>query len=574
MLVFRKEQPVLYENVKKNVHYSNQTNTNTNTSFFNYDNISDSFKESIITKFIKPIETKLNLTFEKLHNLDSKVAKTFIDNSISAINSNLNSIKENIENIKSAEAFEPIADLGVKGFEVKIKFDRGLQLDITPDSTNYDMFFDIIRKYVFNYSEEWPPKIENWSYFKYDTIPRKLCCFYWPLYGYIKALFHDDFRGNVEIIDLFVLTKMRTYCEDFFDLKPKQTVSIQQTKSKKKKKNRGGNPGQGNPGQGNPRQGNPGQSNPGQGNPKQGNPKQGNPGQGNPIQGNPGQGNPGQGNPGQLGYNNKKTIISSSAIGCNVNKLKIAKTALERTKIKVYGGDTTEYLALRNIVTTQIKKFNENELIFIDGKGMSIKDFILSKNPGRTNDYLVTDGVSKQDIKKFCQNFIKPSENDIIIFDPFTNSTFTYNNLRKWFGIKDEIGYIDIKATSGSQKQPKTKPIIIPIDDVCNIIINALKEFKEKYPLPTPMWKLEANELKGIRTRFMKLLSFLFTSMQKMYEDVKIKNVKDFGKNENLGNVKIFYKKLLNSINIEENIEKKKKLIILKDEVEANMKTF
>ena len=544
MLVFRKEQPVLYENVKKNVHYSNQTNTNTNTSFFNYDNISDSFKESIITKFIKPIETKLNLTFEKLHKLDSKVAKTFIDNSISAINSNLNSIKENIENIKSAEAFEPIADLGVKGFEVKIKFDRGLQLDITPDSTNYDMFFDIIRKYVFNYSEEWPPKIENWSYFKYDTIPRKLCCFYWPLYGYIKALFHDDFRGNVEIIDLFVLTKMRTYCEDFFDLKPKQTVSIQQTKSKKKKKNRGGNPGQGNPGQGNPKQGNPGQ------------------------------GNPGQGNPGQLGYNNKKTIISSSAIGCNVNKLKIAKTALERTKIKVYGGDTTEYLALRNIVTTQIKKFNENELIFIDGKGMSIKDFILSKNPGRTNDYLVTDGVSKQDIKKFCQNFIKPSENDIVIFDPFTNSTFTYNNLQKWFGIKDEIGYIDSKATSGSQKQPKTKPIIIPIDDICNIIINALKEFKEKYPLPTPMWKLEANELKGIRTRFMKLLSFLFTSMQKMYEDVKIKNVKDFGKNEKLGNVKIFYKKLLNSINIEENIEKKKKLIILKDEVEANMKTF
>ena len=83
------------------------------------------------------------------------------------------------------------------------------------------------------------------------------------------------------------------------------------------------------------------------------------------------------------------------------------------------------------------------------------------------------------------------------------------------------------------------------------------------------MWKLEANELKNVRTRFMKLLSYLLMSMQKMYEDVKRKNVKDFGKNENIESVKIFYKSLVDSIRLEENVEKKKKLILLKDSVEA-----
>ena len=124
------------------------------------------------------------------------------------------------------------------------------------------------------------------------------------------------------------------------------------------------------------------------------------------------------------------------------------------------------------------------------------------------------------------------------------------------------------------KKKEKAKYQRYPLNDPCNIITNALKEFKEKYPLPTPMWKLEENELKEIRNRFMKLLSFLFFSMQKMYEDVKNKNIKDFGKNEKTENIKIFYKGLLNSIKNEENVEKKKKLIILKDEVEANLATY
>ena len=190
MLVFRKEQPTVYENAKINSKYISQNNKN--TSFLNHDDIPDSYKESIVTNFIKPIETKLNITFEKLNKLNSPEVTSIINNTISAINSNLKSIKENIENVKTSEAQESIADLGLKGIEVKIKFDRGLQLDITPDSENYEMFFDIIRKYVFNYSGDWPPTMDKWSYFKYDT--RQLCCFYWPLYGYIKSLFHDALK--------------------------------------------------------------------------------------------------------------------------------------------------------------------------------------------------------------------------------------------------------------------------------------------------------------------------------------------------------------------------------------------
>ena len=48
------------------------------------------------------------------------------------------------------------------------------------------------------------------------------------------------------------------------------------------------------------------------------------------------------------------------------------------------------------------------------------------------------------------------------------------------------------------------------------------------------MWKLEDDDLKGIRTRFMQLFSFLLLSMQKMYENVILKNSGDFSKNKDV----------------------------------------
>ena len=83
------------------------------------------------------------------------------------------------------------------------------------------------------------------------------------------------------------------------------------------------------------------------------------------------------------------------------------------------------------------------------------------------------------------------------------------------------------------------------------------------------MWKLSNDELKGVRTRFMKFLSFLLASFQKMYENIKTKNSKDFGKNKNSEETKAFYNNLLETIKLEENDEKKKKLILLKNSVEA-----
>jgi uncharacterized protein YcbK (DUF882 family) len=113
------------------------------------------------------------------------------------------------------------------------------------------------------------------------------------------------------------------------------------------------------------------------------------------------------------------------------------------------------------------------------------------------------------------------------------------------------------------------------------------------------MWKLQPDELKGIRTRFMKLLSFLLLQFKKMYESILIKydlsyvaqnksklalknkntkknsneNSKDNSNDNiytpnNLEEIQKFYSNLLKSIDIESDPDKKEQLNIVKKEFE------
>ena len=206
-----KQRPVVEQQVittdSSSVSYkgSQTTNKEKNISYLEYSDIPEEYRLDIITKFIKPIETNFNITFSKLKELDSPEANEIIKKNILVIKDYITDISSNLEKLKLVEAQTSIENIGIRGvFEMKLKMDKGLQINITPDSENYEVFFNIIRKYVFKYrGSEWPPDISKYQYFEYNNSEMELCCFYWPLYGYIKTLFHSDFRGTVELTDLF-----------------------------------------------------------------------------------------------------------------------------------------------------------------------------------------------------------------------------------------------------------------------------------------------------------------------------------------------------------------------------------
>ena len=566
MFVVKKRPPVETEHqiVGQNNQPYQSRNGVSETSYLKYEDIPEEYRNNIVEKFITPIETKLNFTFEKLHNLGSKEALDIIKSSMTTINGNLKDISDNLDRIRLAEARAGIADLGLKGFEMSLKLDKGLQLDITPDSEHYEIFFNIVRKYVFSYNgSEWPPSINNHEYFKYDSSSKELCCFYWPLYGYIKTLFHRDFKGDVDLTDLFLLSKMRSYCKDFFPKAAPQQKREQKSQSQSQSQSR---------------------SQSGRRRRRGGDPP--NPGRNRGRQGQQNRGRQGQQNRGRQGQPERKTqpttststslsnkLISSNSQGCNPAKLskvesslKKATVALEKSNVvlSVDGAkvSTNEYDSLRQIVHRYIRNRTDKELIY---GGKSVEEFIKEQNQGKTFTYPAED-ESQEDKRAKCKN-LSIGSSDPVILDPLTGTAFTYSNLQNWFNPKTKEITEPIPA-QGSRRAG-TKKHTVKYTDPCNYIPHCISKFQEKYPLPSPMWKLQQDELQGVRNRFMKLLTFLLVSLQKMYENIKRKNIGDFSKNEEVDKIQKFYDELLLSIEQERDQDKKQKMTHLKNSVEA-----
>ena len=559
MFVVKKRPPQTNQlpNVQYGVHVTHAPSSGSSgkTSYLSYDDIPKSYRDNIETKLILPIETKLTFTLDKLKTLGTKDSQDDIGIITKTIDTNLSDINKNIESIRLAEARVDIANLGLRGFQMKVDFTKGLQLEIVPGSDNYEMFFDFIRKYVFLYKDsEWPPNINKYEYFKYNSSSRELCCFYWPLYAYVKTLFHNDFKGNVDLLDLFSLPSMQKYCTDFFKKQIHKPLVTTSTKKKGQsggdnKRNKGQGRGQGNRGQGKSQ----GQGNRGQGNRKTNTFK-------------------------PLTVSNK--MVSAEAQGCEPSKLSQVEVSLRRTILtsNVSGAIVdrdTEYNALQRIVRTYIRNLKETDLL-VGGK--SIETFIMDLNPNAPVDFYPdeTESRSKEKIKEKCHGKVKITGDTKCIIDPLLGVVFTYDNLKAWFTPSPTTQSVEVvNKKTGKKKKTGTKKI--DFVDPCNILINSINMFKENYPLPSPMWKLEMDDLKGIRERFMKVLSFLLITLREMYERLKQENIgsikenigsiKDNRKSEN--EVRSFYSKLIQSIENEQDNTKKQQMIRLQDSIEA-----
>jgi hypothetical protein len=255
-------------------------------------------------------------------------------------------------------------------------------------------------------------------------------------------------------------------------------------------------------------------------------------------------------------------MISSDSQSCDPSKLQRVESSLRRTYIILgdntessFAKRTNEYDALRHIVQKHMKDLTDEQLMYT---GESIEDFVMSQAKD-SFDY-PSEYDTKLEINEQCKG-VSISSTEYVILDPYTGSLITYGNLKSWFGT-EEYSY----KTKTNKGKNITKQI--SLNDPCNILARGFKRYKTEYPLPSPMWRLQAEELKGVRTRFMKLLSFLLLSLEKMYEDVKSRNTKNFEDGE-MKQAKEFYKNLLKSIKLESDSEKKKKLIDLKNSVEA-----
>ena len=525
----------------------------TQNSFFkdkNYSEINTNDKENIIKKIINPEKDKIKNALYKLEKIGEK---NKINSILETIEKNLHKIKNTQHEIKKMEATSELINSDIADITPYVHFD-GVGLNVTPGRDYYEMFFDIVRRYVFLYKEnlKWPPSENDFNLFKYDDKnSRELCCFYWPMYAFVKFQFHKDFNDNkVPFNDIFKLKSMRSYCEDFFikktDEKQKQKQKNQYSKFRyppgmmippfELQKQKGGGNGEKKPE--NKKEQNKGK--------KPENKKEQNKGK-NPE--------------------NKETkvIVYSDAKGCNSNKLQFIKNELRETKYKLQNKiEKTEYTMLNEIVRNYIKNLKENEIIYKHG---SVINLIKSIDDVNIDDYSLGEYKHKDDdckSKKFEMN------NPSCFFDPLTGSIFTYNELKAWFHKKVE------------GKNP----------NVCEILDNCYNRFKSEYPLASPMWKLQENELTGIRDRLLILIKFILRELENMYIDIQktfekksqgedkkidqeqtsqqIEKNEENKENKMIENIRNMYNKLIYDISLETDENTKNEMIKLKKNIEMD----
>ena len=493
------------------------------TSYINYDDIPEEHRNNLILNFITPIQKNINIAFQQLKTLGSPDALDIINKKIINIKDNLKNINANIGKIQTSEATALFSDIEIKSFSVDITINQGLQLNLIPGTEKYDMFFNIVRKYIFNYKDEkWPPSEDKIKYFMYNDTEKQLCCFYWPLYGFIKYLFDTDFNGKTDLNDLFVLSNMQKYCKDFFIRAPKNTSQPGQQGKKGKKgqimpqilwQSTGGDP------QNDLKKPKPNDDK------KTGEYKKPNDDKKLGEYKKPNDDK-------KLGEykkekdenekkeNERHKPVSDAAMNCNYLKLNKVERILKESKINIKVGNkytgSNEYAELNKIVTKYIKDLKETDLI-VGGK--TIQEFIQNNNKNKSFNFTITD--SNHLINNNCKNMVI-NESELVFIDPLIGSTATYKNLTDWFGYKKEHIKKDQTVTQIPGMQKKQKEVL-EYKDPCNVIKNSYNMYISNYTLPSPMWKLQPDELKGIRTRFMKLLSFLLLQFKKMYESILIK---------------------------------------------------
>ena len=490
----------IYEQKKnteiKSTNSRNISSTNSrNISDINKDHtssINENYKNIIKNKFIEPLYKELDNAFIQIQKINDN-KKENSKQMYKKIVSYKKDLEENIKKLRNIMISSSIVSSQFSSLiNFSIKLEKGIQLKIRPETENYDIFFDIVRKYVFQYKEyyKWPPTEENYNFFM-EGDTKELCCFYWPLYGFVKNIIHNDFKeNNILLFDLYSLQKMNTYCMDFFSKgKTSSTTNIIIKGKNKKKEGRkyGGDK------QSNSKQSNPKQSNSKQSNPKQSNPKQSNSRQSNPKQSNSRQSNPKQSNSRQI----DKPIFESTK-QCNTTKLNEVRQALKNTKIYLENKNVSqsingikvelnEFQALENIVKIYIRKNISDEGVGLFVNNYSINDFL---NKYKKNDaYDIYLDKSKLDDRNYLYDNFKDIkltiEPDTPVFvEPFTKSIFRYKDIQYWFPestIKSSVNTGTInKKTSKSIYKEQTKafntyPLIV--------ISRAIKKFKDNYKL-------------------------------------------------------------------------------------------
>ena len=395
MFVLKKRQPQI---IKENIQDNNYKKNSETISYSNYEDILKADRENIENNILLPVKNNIRNTIDKLKILKTKESNNLIKNIFTTINSYLKDIDKNINTINLAEARSEIIDIGLKVIPLKFEFTKGLQLNIIPNTDNYEMFFDIIRRYVFLYKgEKWPPDINDYEYFMYNSDSKELCCYYWPLYAYVKTLFHDDFRGTVDMLDLFSLKKMQNYCTDFFQKKKdKSSLQIISSGKNKKGKQRGGG------GENKEKT-------------KELNKKQTNTQKIDTFK----------------QSNNSNKMVSRNSLLCNQNKLNKVKNALKKTIISsnIDGlniDKETEYEALNRIVRKYIRGLEENDLLV---NANSIEEFIKSNTKDSINELDEVSSnlyniISKKIDNKMKETFyekcihIRIDKNTNCLFDP------------------------------------------------------------------------------------------------------------------------------------------------------------
>ena len=224
MLVYRKKPKKENKPINKNYKSSN--------SYFYFDKIPYELKSSIQEEFITPIEKKFLKVVNKLKSLSSKEANDIIKKYVNDIKSRLNDTNFNLNQIKIIEAKEDIADIALSGFDVNFNFSKGLQLNVGPSNEKSNLFFDVIRKFIFDFKDDWS-NLEP-EYFILSDPKEKLICSYWPLYAYIKTLFYRDFKSSIKINDIFSLSKMQSYTKEIFKVSSNKQKGGNQNKGEKK----------------------------------------------------------------------------------------------------------------------------------------------------------------------------------------------------------------------------------------------------------------------------------------------------------------------------------------------------
>lgn len=519
-------------------------------------------------EMMMPVKKNLSKYFEKLKSLGLTQE---ISVGLQLLRNNKEKIVKAIKSLKAMEAQEGIASIGISGFEHIIDLNlEGIQLNIS-SGENKVIFDDIIRRYIFKYTgDEWPPSLDSFTYFIRDSPDRQMCCFYWPLYAYIKTLFFSGFRGRMDLGDLFSLDKIQRYCDDPFKTKGQPNGQQFQKGQKNSRRQFGGE--------------GPNDRRPERPQDQRGfrnrNPRQ-------------------QFQSQKQQFQPRPNLTASFARQCDPNKLRLVKQTLQRNTIiwmvnnKEY--PITEWLALNQIVTQYVRNLPDEELI---ANNQSVEGFVESSVDEDLTRYeeddprianARTDEEREELVYRDYQGRI--NDNITVIIDPIMEVPYTYRELKAWFGVKakGKPKFEQSRQRGGNKKSGKKFDkkkqgfTAIPYRNPVTNIKYILKQFREHYSLPSPMFMMDERTLEGVRRRLLKTLLVIFLQLEEIYDEVLTSKMSSMnpGSSTNVDEratlverVKNMMARLNNAISQETDPVKREKLLRLKEVAKAKFGTL